>query len=114
MMINDYVKPITIPPKQNDEWMEEGTPVRVCGWGDIQYVPGAVFPDELYCVNSEVVSNEKCNDRLSYNGRIAHGMFCIGDYDEGGKHACALDSGGPATLLSDQTDYFDEDVIVGI
>jgi len=36
MLINDYVNPISIPAQQDNEWLKSGTPVRVCGWGDIQ------------------------------------------------------------------------------
>merc|ERR1712179_213072 len=94
--INEYVKPISLPPKQTDEWMPAGTTVRICGWGNIAY-PGTTYPSELYCVDTKIVDNDTCNNTAHYNGGILKGMFCAGELNVGGKDACQGDSGGPVT-----------------
>merc|ERR1712135_218683 len=98
-ILNDYVVPISLPPAQplGQSWMAAGTPVKVCGWGNIAY-PGTSYPAELYCVTTKIVDNKTCNDRQHYNGGIEDGMFCAGELNVGGKDACQGDSGGPVTL----------------
>merc|ERR1719471_2163790 len=70
--LNDYVVPISLPPAQplGQSWMAAGTPVQICGWGNIAY-PGTSYPAEMYCA---------------------------GELNVGGKDACQGDSGGPVTL----------------
>ena len=78
-----------------NEWLPSGASVRVCGWGNTRY-PGSSYPNELHCVNVNIISNQDCNARNSYNGAVLAGMYCAG-VNGGGKDACQGDSGGPTT-----------------
>ena len=93
--INQYVQPICPPPAQSGEWMSEGAPIHVCGWGALQYL--GLGPEQLHCVDTKYVPFAKCSSNDSYGTSILPGMFCAGEFDEGGKDACQGDSGGPAT-----------------
>ena len=94
--INQYVQPICPPPAQTSEWMPEGAPMHVCGWGNTQII-GSNYPAQLHCVDTKYVPVAVCNAKDSYNGEILEGMFCAGEVGEGGKDACQGDSGGPVT-----------------
>ena len=91
---NDYVKPLCPPVVREDEWMEKGDELRVCGWGNTVFM-GSQYPDELNCVDVHYVPQSECNDDNSYQGMIQKGMFCAGELGKGGKDACQGDSGGP-------------------
>lgn len=95
--MNSFVKPIKLPDYKQTEWMDSGTIVEVCGWGNMSG-SGSDYPDELQCVKVPIIDNETCNGVGSYNGQIYQGMFCAGYLGEGGKDACQGDSGGPVTL----------------
>jgi len=97
LTLNEYVKPMPIPPKQAGEWMPMGSVVRVCGWGNTAY-PSTSYPSELYCVDTHIVDNDTCNQSIHYGGSIKKGMFCAGELNEGGKDACQGDSGGPVVM----------------
>jgi len=92
---NNNVKPISMPSQQNNEWLPSGARVHVCGWGNTS-TNGSNYPDELHCVNVNIVKMATCNGRTHYNGGILDGMFCAG-VAGGGKDACQGDSGGPTT-----------------
>ena len=84
MTFDDYVRPICPPATKSDEWMSEGEPIHVCGWGNTQVV-GENYPAKLHCVDTKYVKKSICNERRHYNGEIRKGMFCAGEVNEGGK-----------------------------
>merc|ERR1712176_575444 len=94
--LNSYVKAINMPRSHSSGWLNAGSRVRVCGWGNTSTGIIANYPSELNCVNVNIISNSDCNKRNSYNGAILDGMYCAG-VSGGGKDACQGDSGGPTT-----------------
>ena len=54
--LNEYVVPIALPPAQTDEWMLSGDPVRVCGWGNINW-PGNTMPAQAELFNHHLNLN---------------------------------------------------------
>jgi secreted trypsin-like serine protease len=64
----------------------------VMGWGDTRINGTGSYSDVLRQVSLPIVSNQTCDS--SYRGSITENMLCAG-YVEGGKDACAGDSGGP-------------------
>ncbi|MEA3413644.1 MAG: serine protease [Pseudomonadota bacterium] len=78
-----------------------GTPATVVGWGDLD--SRARIPSNLHEVEVPVVSNAQCNAPTAYNGLIIHSQICAG-LPEGGRDACAGDSGGP--LMATQNGEF--------
>ena len=95
--INEYVVPIQTPEPQTGEWMTNGTPARVCGWGNTEPI-GQSMPALLHCVNTHIISKDLCNGVDSYQGEVLRGNFCAGEWGVGGKDACQEDSGGPLTI----------------
>jgi len=67
----------------------------VAGWGALAY--NGPSPNELHEVAVPIVSNDICNQPLSYNGDITEVMICAG-YAQGGQDACQGDSGGPLVV----------------
>jgi|GEM_PF-1930792 len=87
-----------------DSLMASGTVATAIGWGltDPSNLSGE---DTLRQVDLPLVTNEICNTPTAYNGRVTENMFCAG-YQEGGRDACARDSGGPLVVLNqDQTEW---------
>ena len=84
-----------ISPNQSN-LVEVGTVSTAIGWGltDSSNLAGE---DRLRQVDLPIVSNESCNAPAVYNGRVTNNMFCAG-YPEGGRDACARDSGGPLVV----------------
>jgi secreted trypsin-like serine protease len=75
-----------------------GTLATVVGWGDLE--PRARTPTTLHEVEVSVISNATCNAPAAYNGTIIDSQLCAG-FPEGGRDACAGDSGGPLMAVQD-------------
>jgi secreted trypsin-like serine protease len=75
-----------------------GTLATVVGWGDLE--PRAQLTNTLHEVEVSVVSNATCNAPVAYNGIIVDSQLCAG-FPEGGRDACAGDSGGPLMAVQD-------------
>ena len=88
------VAPIPFPKQEMSNWLDDHTAetVHICGWGK-DTASGNEYPDELHCVNVELINHNSCNGPLSYDGTVYDGMFCAGIPNEGGKDACQGDSG---------------------
>ena len=85
-----------------------GQTTTVFGFGHTQ---SGQFPDRLKEVDVNVVSHNRCNAMNFYNGDISdRSMICAGVIN-GGKDACAGDSGGPL-IIGGQTEK--DDLQVGI
>lgn len=78
------------------------TVVRVTGWGRTSE-SGPMSPD-LRQLTTYYRSNDECNDRISYHGRVTGNMLCAGRTD-GGVDACKGDSGGPLSVVIDGKRY---------
>ena len=52
----------------------------------------ASHPEYSQYVMVPTITNDDCNIKEAYDGRITHSMICAG---EGGKDSCLGDSGGP-------------------
>lgn len=77
--------------------LDEGTNVRVSGWGAV--VEGGMGSEILLAADVPVVGEAVCNARESYRGKIKAGMICAGLRD-GGLDSCQGDSGGPAIVTT--------------
>jgi secreted trypsin-like serine protease len=69
------------------------TVAQVAGWGNTAY-PDILYPTALMKASVPVVSNDTCNQSVSYNNSITTNMICAG-YAAGGTDSCQGDSGGP-------------------
>jgi trypsin len=69
-----------------------GTVLRTIGLGDT--TDGGSPSTTLIQVDLPVISNNLCNRRVSYNGRVSKRMICAGQA-AGGVDSCQGDSGGP-------------------
>lgn len=78
-------------PKQ-DEPVQDGTCLRVSGWGDTLNASENGY--QLKASNIPVVNQEKCSEAYEHFGVVTPRMICAG-YDIGGDNACHGDSGGP-------------------
>ncbi|SFD05915.1 trypsin-like serine protease [Pseudoalteromonas denitrificans] len=67
----------------------------VSGWGALQQ--GGNSPDILQKVNVPIVSNQVCNAKEAYDGKISSTEICAG-LVKGGKDSCQGDSGGPLVI----------------
>ncbi len=79
---------------EESSFLDTGVEVHVTGWG---LKENGEFSSKLLGVKVPMVDREKCNQPVSYNGKVTDNMFCAG-YDEGIKDACKADSGGPAVV----------------
>ncbi|WAT26834.1 S1 family serine peptidase [Pseudomonas sp. GXZC] len=78
---------------------------RVTGWGTI-VAGGEQGVRKLRYINLQIVSDNTCNDRTSYDGKITDYMVCAGfAKDSDPKDSCQGDSGGPLTVLLDGERY---------
>ncbi|XP_038577858.1 trypsin-3 [Micropterus salmoides] len=89
--LNSYIS-IALLPRQGAS-IAEGRICRVSGWGYTS-PSGGQIPSTLRTVTLPIISTEKCNSSVSFDGRITENMLCAG-YSTGGKDACQGDSGGP-------------------
>ncbi|XP_049736501.1 mannan-binding lectin serine protease 1 isoform X3 [Elephas maximus indicus] len=91
-MLNDFVMPICLPEGPP----EEGAMVIVSGWGK-QFLQR--FPDTLMEIEIPIVDHRTCQDAYAQlRKNVTADMICAGE-KEGGKDACAGDSGGPMVTL---------------
>ena len=70
-----------------------GDELIVIGFG-LEDEDGSTLQNVLQKVTVPYVSNQQCDSRLYYDGRITPPMLCAG-YINGQKDACQGDSGGP-------------------
>ncbi|XP_041587806.1 mannan-binding lectin serine protease 1 isoform X3 [Vulpes lagopus] len=91
-VLNDFVMPICLP----DEPPEEGAIVIVSGWGK-QFLQR--FPETLMEIEIPIVDHHTCQEAYApLRKKVTRDMICAGE-KEGGKDACAGDSGGPMVTL---------------
>ncbi len=77
-------------------------PARVTGWGTLGENGSVVR--ELRTVDLTIYTNNDCNDRVAYNGKIAASMVCAG-FKDASRDSCQGDSGGPLTVAVVNTRY---------
>ncbi|XP_052014699.1 mannan-binding lectin serine protease 1 isoform X2 [Apodemus sylvaticus] len=86
--LNDFVMPVCLPEQPSTE----GTMVIVSGWGK-QFLQR--FPENLMEIEIPIVNDDTCQEAYTPLGKkVTKDMICAGER-EGGKDACAGDSGGP-------------------
>eukprot|EP00073_Rattus_norvegicus_P043566 XP_017445598.1 PREDICTED: glandular kallikrein-7, submandibular/renal isoform X1 [Rattus norvegicus] len=85
------VKVIDLPTEEP----KVGSTCLASGWSSTKPLEWE-FPDDLQCVNINILSNEKCIK--AHTQMVTDVMLCAGEL-EGGKDTCNGDSGGP--LLCD-------------
>ncbi|XP_003256678.2 mannan-binding lectin serine protease 1 isoform X2 [Nomascus leucogenys] len=92
-VLNAFVMPICLPegPQQ------EGDMVIVSGWGK-QFLQR--FPETLMEIEIPIVDHSTCQKAYApLKKKVTRDMICAGE-KEGGKDACAGDSGGPMVTLN--------------
>ncbi|XP_020725731.2 mannan-binding lectin serine protease 1 isoform X3 [Odocoileus virginianus] len=91
-VLNDFVMPICLP----QEPPEEGAMVIVSGWGK-QFLQR--FPETLMEIEIPIVDYRICREAYALlKKKVTRDMICAGE-KEGGRDACAGDSGGPMVTL---------------
>ncbi|CAN0525971.1 unnamed protein product [Rangifer tarandus platyrhynchus] len=91
-VLNDFVMPICLP----QEPLEEGAMVIVSGWGK-QFLQR--FPETLMEIEIPIVDYHICREAYALlKKKVTRDMICAGE-KEGGRDACAGDSGGPMVTL---------------
>ncbi|XP_012386524.2 mannan-binding lectin serine protease 1 isoform X3 [Dasypus novemcinctus] len=91
-VLNDFVMPICLPEGP----AQEGAVVIVSGWGK-QFLQR--FPETLMEIEIPIVDHRTCQEAYaSLKKKVTGDMICAGE-KEGGKDACAGDSGGPMMTL---------------
>ncbi|XP_012645082.1 mannan-binding lectin serine protease 1 isoform X3 [Microcebus murinus] len=90
--LNQFVMPICLP----EEPLQEGAVVIVSGWGK-QFLQR--FPETLMEIEIPIVDHHTCQEAYTpLKRKVTRDMICAGE-KEGGKDACAGDSGGPMVTL---------------
>ncbi|XP_063117289.1 mannan-binding lectin serine protease 1 isoform X2 [Cavia porcellus] len=90
--LNNFVMPICLP----EEPSQEGSMVIVSGWGK-QFLQR--FPETLMEIEIPLVDHHTCKEAyVPLKKKVTEDMICAGE-KEGGKDACAGDSGGPMVTL---------------
>jgi len=79
-------------PLSNSE-IAVGVECQISGWGALEFGGNVARWLRIATVNMENVT--KCNSSISYNGHIAPGTICAGNFDKGSVDSCQGDSGGP-------------------
>jgi secreted trypsin-like serine protease len=91
---NPSLTPLALPtPAATNELLQEGTKVRIFGWGTASFRPSGAMSNNLLYAFVDVVPRSACNAPAIYDGRVSDAMFCAG---LGFADACQGDSGGPA------------------
>ncbi|XP_032731504.1 mannan-binding lectin serine protease 1 isoform X2 [Lontra canadensis] len=91
-VLSDFVMPICLPEGPP----EEGDVVIVSGWGK-QFLQR--FPETLMEIEIPIVDHRTCQEAYApLKKKVTRDMICAGE-KEGGKDACAGDSGGPMVTL---------------
>lgn len=84
--LNSFVS-IALLPRQAAS-IAAGRMCRVSGWGYTSPSTGGI-PSTLRTVTLPIVSTQRCNSSVSFNGNITENMICAG-YSAGGKDACKV------------------------
>uniref|UniRef100_A0A452TBD0 Mannan binding lectin serine peptidase 1 n=1 Tax=Ursus maritimus TaxID=29073 RepID=A0A452TBD0_URSMA len=98
-VLSDFVMPICLPqgPPQ------EGDMVIVSGWGK-QFLQR--FPETLMEIEIPIVDHRTCQEAYApLKRKVTRDMICAGE-KEGGKDACAGDSGGPMVTLDKERGHW--------
>ncbi|XP_034517252.1 mannan-binding lectin serine protease 1 isoform X2 [Ailuropoda melanoleuca] len=98
-VLSDFVMPICLPqgPPQ------EGDVVVVSGWGK-QFLQR--FPETLMEIEIPIVDHRTCQEAYApLKRKVTRDMICAGE-KEGGKDACAGDSGGPMVTLDKERGHW--------
>jgi len=74
-----------------------GLAARITGWGAT--APRGDGSRLLMALPLALIDNADCNNRVSYNGRVAGDMICAG-FAAPGHDSCQGDSGGPLTVAA--------------
>lgn len=97
-----YAPIATLTRALDEQRLVPNTVVRVTGWG--RTAESGPQSPELRQLTTYYRSNDECNDRVSYDGRVTHNMLCAGRAN-GGVDACKGDSGGPLSVVLDGKRY---------
>ncbi|CAG0913753.1 unnamed protein product [Notodromas monacha] len=106
LYFNRWVHPICLPPPNLPK--PDGVECRVMGWGHTQY--NGVSPDTLHEVYVKCMGSCKYLAEMNYVDDAT--MLCAGWLGEGGKDACAGDSGGALICPLDEDE--EQWYIVGV
>ncbi|XP_021040096.1 mannan-binding lectin serine protease 1 isoform X2 [Mus caroli] len=97
--LNDFVMPVCLPEQPSTE----GTMVIVSGWGK-QFLHR--FPENLMEIEIPIVNYDTCQEAYTpLKKKVTNDMICAGE-KEGGKDACAGDSGGPMVTKDAERDQW--------
>lgn len=97
--LNDFVMPVCLPEHPS----REGTMVIVSGWGK-QFLQR--FPENLMEIEIPTVNHDTCQKAYTpLKKKVTNDMICAGE-KEGGKDACAGDSGGPMVTTDKEGDQW--------
>ncbi|XP_028639725.1 mannan-binding lectin serine protease 1 isoform X2 [Grammomys surdaster] len=97
--LNDFVMPVCLPEQPSTE----GTMVIVSGWGK-QFLQR--FPENLMEIEIPIVNYDTCQEAyVPLRKKVTKDMVCAGE-KEGGKDACAGDSGGPMVTKDAERDQW--------
>ncbi|XP_036059400.1 LOW QUALITY PROTEIN: mannan-binding lectin serine protease 1 [Onychomys torridus] len=97
--LTDFVMPVCLPEHPS----REGTMVIVSGWGK-QFLQR--FPENLMEIEIPIVNSDTCQEAYApLKKKVTEDMICAGE-KEGGKDACAGDSGGPMVTKDEEADQW--------
>jgi len=94
ILLDGVIVPACLPA--NNDYSFEGVLSSAAGWGATE--EGGQTSKQLLKVDVPIISNDDCNTKTSYNGKITENMLCAGYVEEGGKDSCQGDSGGPLVI----------------
>ncbi|CAL8117614.1 unnamed protein product [Orchesella dallaii] len=92
--LDGVIVPACLPA--NNDYSFDGVLATAAGWGATE--EGGPVSKQLLKVDVPVISNDDCNTKTQYNGKITENMLCAGYVEEGGKDSCQGDSGGPLVI----------------